>query len=85
MGDLLAQKIDISPPAARGLIKLSIKDELGPFKPYNQIDFEDLKKTFENSLKRRLIKLEVQEFESILDYIIDELTLNQSLITIGGV
>lgn len=85
MGDLLAQKINISPPAARGLIKLSIKDELGPFKPYNQIDFADLKKTFENSLKRRLIKLEVQECESILDYILDELTLNQSLITIGGV
>ena len=85
MGDLLAQKINISPPAARGLIKLPIKDELGPFKPYNQIDFEDLKKTCENSLKRRLLKLKVQECESILDYILDELTLNQSLITIGGV
>lgn len=85
MGDLLAQKINISPPAARGLIKLSIKDELGPFKPYNQIDFEDFKKTFENSLKKRLIKLDIQKCESILDYIIDELTLNQSLITIGGV
>ena len=81
----MAQKINISPPAARGLIKLSIKDELGPFKPYNQIDFEDLKKTFENSLKKRLLKLDIQECESILDYLLDELTLNQSLITIGGV
>ena len=85
MGELLAQKINISPPAARGLIKVSIKDELGPFKPYYQIDFEDLKKTIANSLKVRLLKLEVQKCESIIEYIIDELTLNQSLITIGGV
>ena len=36
LGDILADKIKISPPAARGLIKLAIKDELGSFKPLIQ-------------------------------------------------
>ncbi|GAI01549.1 unnamed protein product, partial [marine sediment metagenome] len=33
LGEYLSNIINISPPAARGLIKLAIKEELGSFKP----------------------------------------------------
>ena len=82
LGDILATEISISPPAARGLLKLAIKDQLGPFKPPAEIDFIDLTNVIRESLKKRLIELEMKEFERILDLIENELILNQSLITI---
>ena len=39
LGDKLAEQMSISSPAARGLIKLSIKDELGPFKALTKINY----------------------------------------------
>ncbi|MFX0058074.1 MAG: hypothetical protein ACFE85_16320 [Candidatus Hodarchaeota archaeon] len=85
LGNELANKISISPPAARGLIKLSIKDELGPFKPLELINYDDLKTTIQNSLKTRLINLDILNSEKIINYLIDELNKNQSLITMAGV
>jgi len=81
----LANLINISPPAARGLIKLSIKDEIGPFKPMEQINYEDLKSTIENSLKKRIMKLKIINTIQIINYLLDELNKNQSLITMAGV
>ncbi|TFG15662.1 MAG: hypothetical protein EU535_01680 [Promethearchaeota archaeon] len=85
LGDKLSQQINISPPAARGLLKLSIKDELGPFIDLNQINYNDLCNVLHNSLKERLNKLEISNIEYIISYLLNELTLNQSLITIAGV
>ena len=85
LGSKLAELINISAPAGRGLIKLAIKDELGPFRPLNQVTFNEFKNTIENSLKKRLIKLEISTFELIVKYLVRELTDYQSLITIGGV
>lgn len=85
LGSKLAELVNISAPAARGLIKLAIKDELGPFIPLNQVTFDEFKNTIENSLKERLIKLEISTFELIVKYLIRELTDYQSLITMGGV
>ena len=85
LGDKLSQQINISPPAARGLLKLSIKDELGPFTDLNQINYSDLRNVLHNSLKKRLHKLEISNIEYIISYLLNELTLNQSLITIAGV
>jgi len=85
LGSRLAELISISAPAARGLIKLAIKDEVGPFKPLNQITFNEFKDTIENSLKKRLEILEISTFELIIKYLVRELTNYQSLITIGGV
>jgi len=82
LGDILATEISISPPAARGLLKLSIKDHLGPFKTPAEIDLNDLKNTIKASLKKRLIELEIKDYEKILILIENELILNQSLITI---
>ncbi len=85
LGDKLAEKIYISPPAARGLIKLAIKDDLGTFKPLNQINLNDFKSIFQNSLKKRLVKLEISNSGTIIDFLLDELTKIQSLITMAGI
>lgn len=83
LGNILSKKINLSPPAARGLIKLSIKDELGPFKPLIEINLDDLKSVIKNSLNKRLIQLEVQDSDNLILFMIDELILNQSLITMS--
>jgi len=85
LGDILAKRISISAPAARGLLKLSIKDEIGSFVEFNKINFTDLCNVINNSFKRRLIKLNVLEYESIIKELLDQLTKNQSLITMTGV
>ena len=85
LGNKLAEKIDISPPAARGLLKLSIKDELDPFKPISQITFNELKSVIENALNQRLIKLEISNKDEIIKFMLEELKANQSLITMSKV
>ena len=85
LGVILAQKIDISQAAARGLLKLSIKDELGPFKSYDEISLQNLKSVIENSLKRRLVRLEVSDLENLIQILVNVLIENQSLITISKV
>jgi hypothetical protein len=85
LGNKLAEKINESSPAGRGLIKLAINDELGPFKPLNQLEFVDFKNTIKNSLKMRLEKLDINSTSEIIDLLLEKLTKNQSLITIGTV
>ena len=85
LGEKLADLIHISQPAARGLIKLALKEQLGPFKPLNQINYNDYNNTIENSLRERLINLNIDEVDEIIKTLVDELTLNQSLITLGGI
>ncbi len=85
LGNILAQKINVSPPAARGLLKLSIKDELGPFKQLSQVNYNDLKLVIENAMKKRLINLDIQNTDSLISYMLDELNNHQSLITMAGV
>ena len=85
LGDKLSEEINISPPAARGLLKLSIKDELGPFTDLSKINYNDLCLILKTSFKNRLINLEISNIEYIINYLLKELTLNQSLITIAGV
>ncbi len=85
LANILADKINISPAASRGLIKLAIKDEFGPFKPLNQLNFSDFKNVLLHSLQNRLLKLEVKDVNKIVDFLVSELTTHQSLIIIGGV
>lgn len=83
LGDKLSEHINITPAASRGLLKLAIKDELGPFKPLELISFNDLKNVINNSLERRLNKLDIQNLQNILKNLLEELTKNQSLITMS--
>ena len=85
LAEKLSQKINISPPAARGLLKLAIKEEVGPFKPLNQLDYDDFKNSIEKALRIRLDKLNIENPHEIIVYLITELRSIQSLITIGGV
>lgn len=85
LGDSLSEKIEISPAAARGLLKLSIKDEIGPFKPFEEISYRDLKKTLSNALQARLKKLGVKKRKQLINFLKKELKENQSLITMEHV
>ena len=85
LGDILAEQVRISPPAARGLIKLSIKDEFGPFKDLYTLNLPDFYIFLRNSLKKRLIHLKVSNIDTIINKLLNELELNQSLITMEGV
>ncbi|MHA1375369.1 MAG: hypothetical protein ACTSR7_13885 [Promethearchaeota archaeon] len=85
LGSKLSESIELSLPAARGLIKLAIKDELGPFHPIDKLNLEKLVAVIQNSLRKRLLDLNIQNFEEVLKNLLDELNSNQSLITIAGV
>ncbi|MFW5895180.1 MAG: hypothetical protein ACOCT9_00400 [archaeon] len=79
----LSRSINISAIASRGLLKLAIKDELGPFIPFRGLLYQDLKKVINNSLKERLEKLNIegQQIEKIRMQLNSILSKNQSLIT----
>ena len=81
LAEILSEKVGISALASRGLIKLAIKEEFGPFKPSNQIGLRDFICLIQNSLKLRLQKLNVENLEEIINYLLDELVNHQSLIT----
>lgn len=83
-GNLLAETLVISPPAARGLLKLSIMDEFGPFKPLNQVSLNEMKEVLEGALKNRLLNLSIKHCDEIINLMLSKLRENQSLITMGG-
>ena len=83
LADCLAKKIHISSEAARGLIKLAIKDEIGAFKPLFQIKFGEFKKVINTSLKARISNMNIENLDSIITYIEEELKNSQSLITLA--
>ena len=85
LGDKLSQQINISPPAARGLLKLSIMDELGPFIDLSKTSYKELCRVMKTSFKKRLINLNISDYEIIVNNMLNELRLNQSLITMAGV
>ena len=85
LGDNIAEKIGMTPTATRGLIKLAVKDGVDPFKPMNQINYGNLKTVIKKDLKERLIKLDVQNVESIIDHTLNQLKNGQSLITMANI
>ena len=85
LGEFLSKTINISSPAARGLIKLAINEELGPFRPLKQVNYRDLKLVIENSLKQRLFKLEIKETLAIIEILLDKISKYQSLISMSNI
>ena len=79
----ISKEISISYPAARGLLKLSIIDEFGPFKPLKELKFSDMTSVIKDSLKNRLIELNVRDYNNLILVLTKELKNNQSLFTIG--
>ena len=80
LAEILSNKINISVTASRGLIKLAIKDEIGPFVPLNKIGLKEYQLIIRSSLKRRLQDLNVENFEDIIRVLLHELITHQSLI-----
>lgn len=78
---ILSENITISQPAARGLLKLSLMDQIGPFKPLNQMEFQDFKDTINFALRERLVKLEISNLEKIISNLNLQLIEKQSLIS----
>jgi len=78
---ILAEHLTISQPAARGLLKLSLKDRFGPFKSFSQLEFDDFKDALNTALKERLIKLNVDDLDLIMGELNEQLIENQSLIS----
>ncbi len=81
----LSKMIHISPLAARGLIKLAIKDQMGPFFDFNQITFQELITTIKDSLKSRIKRFQITNSDEITVKLEQELILNQSLIEMSKV
>jgi len=67
-----------------GALKLATKDDLGPFKPLNQLSYGDLKKVINNSLKKRLMDLSTQDVENIIEGMLNQLIRGQSLIMMSN-
>jgi hypothetical protein len=84
LGNFLAKNTYLSPPAARGAIKLAIKEQLDPFKPLNQINYGDMKKVIQNSLKNRLFTLKMQFVELLSKVMLQQLIRGQSLISLAN-
>lgn len=82
IANIISREIGISPPAARGLLKLSIIDEFGPFKPLREISYSDMVLAVNNSLRKRFITLNIKDYEQILSNLINELNKHQSLFTL---
>ncbi len=81
-GDILSEKINIPPIAARGLIRFSLKDEVGSA---DTPDYETLLKTFKNSFKNRLERIGVENQDKIANFMVAELSKKQSLFTMSSV
>jgi hypothetical protein len=64
---------------------LAIIDELGPFKPLDQINYDELKLVIQKTVKKRLIELNYTDIEYIIECLLIQLREKQSLITMGRV
>ena len=85
LGFELSNQIKISPTAARGLIKLAMKDELGSFIEFSKVTFSDLKLVIDTSLKKRLIQFQILDINSLIEELTEILNKNQSLITMTNI
>jgi len=81
-GDVLSEKIGIPAIAARGLLRFSLKDEVGSAE---NPDYESLLKAFKNSFKNRLEKIGIENRDKIANEMIQELSKKQSLFTMSSV
>ena len=64
---------------------MAIIDELGPFKPLNQINYDELKLVIQKTVKKRLIELNYTDVENAIEYLLIQLREKQSFITMERV
>ena len=83
LGNILAEEINLSIPAARGMIKLAIQEEFNPIIIPRPLNYGNLKYIIQKSLKERLIKLNIENIEGVLENLENHLIKGQSLATIA--
>jgi hypothetical protein len=66
-------------------MKLAIKDQVGPFTLLKDLNYESLKSVIANSLKDRLIELQVNDYNTLVETLLTELSRNQSILTMSKV
>ncbi|UYP44175.1 hypothetical protein NEF87_000460 [Candidatus Lokiarchaeum ossiferum] len=80
-GNILAMETEKNPIVCKGLIRLALRD-IYPTPP-QQLTFFHLKKIFEESLQKRLQKMHIDNANEISNFLVDELTKKQSILTLG--
>lgn len=91
LAEYLSIKLNFSPAATRGLLKLAIQDELGPLKQVEEINFKELKLVIKNSLQKRLEKLQseqkiiIQDISLVVNDTLHQLIEGQSLISLSRI
>ncbi len=91
LAEYLAVKLNFSPAAARGLLKLAIQDELGTYKQIEEITFHELKLVINNSFFKRLEKLksekkiDIPDISQVVKGTLNQLIEGQSLISLSRI
>jgi len=83
LAEFLSKEIDISIPAARGMIKLAIQEEFNPLQYSRPLNYGNLKDIIHNSLKERIKKLNIENIEVIILNLSNHLIEGQSLVTMA--
>lgn len=78
---IISEKIHKDPLSIKGLLRLAIIDEFGGM-PL-QMDYDDLRKVFKNSLRIRLEKINIPNTDQIMQELLAILTKKQSLFTMA--
>ena len=91
LGNFLAKKINLTPEAVRGMIKLAIRDEYCPINYTQPLNYGNLKCVIQKPLKERIEKLQNQEkideemTNSLIAEMLNQLNKGQSLITMSNI
>ena len=83
LGNILAEEINLSIPASRGMIKLAIQEEFNPIDFTRPLNYGNLKHIIQNPLRERLIKLNIENIEEVLENLENQLIKGQSLASIA--
>lgn len=78
LGEKLAQKIDKKVMPSTGFIRLAIRDDYGTSK---DLSIQNIKHSLENGLKERLKKINIQNIDEIISYLVRILLENQALLS----
>ena len=91
LSDFLANKLDLSTTAVRGMIKLAVHEEFSPIEHDKPLNYGNLKSVIQNPLKERIEKLkdqqhlDVETIDVLINETLSQLNKGQSLITMSNI
>ena len=85
LGEKLSKKINKELMPTKGFLRLAIKDQFGMDVKIKNLTYQDFKKVFQTTLKKRLKAIEVSNLDEIIEYLTNELKNNQSLLTMMSI